>query len=171
MFTVVFSHLANPPPCVLQPDLVKLKITSFPMLLYEMQRGHFSVTFAGIGGLFLLKGCFQLRVLGKHVTWKCGEKRDLLTSSQIPWWLLEAIVDLISAVTTAVQEESFQQVADVPSHKDQGFTIIVPRTDVGSKSNHSPPAFDTLTSNLYGDVRISFFHFTFDKANNYLAGL
>lgn len=40
------------------------------MLLYEMQRGHFSVTFGVIGGLFLLQGCFKPRFLGKHVTWK-----------------------------------------------------------------------------------------------------
>lgn len=46
----------------------------------------------------------------------------------------------MSAITMAVQEESFWQVAYVSSLKDQGFTITIPRTDVESKSNHSPPA-------------------------------
>lgn len=40
----------------------------------------------------------------------------------------------------AIQEESLWQVADVSSLKDEGFTITIPRTDVESKSDHSPPA-------------------------------
>lgn len=53
-------------------------------------------------GLLSAQGSGKIRNLEK----KCGETRDLLTSLQIPWWLLEAIVNLISAITMAIQEES-----------------------------------------------------------------
>lgn len=96
--------------------------------------GHWRVVFDS--GLLSPKSSGKLCILEK----KCGEKRDLLTSLQIPWWLLEAIVDLVSAITMAVQEESFWEAADISSLKDQGFTITIPRTDVKSKRNHNPPA-------------------------------
>lgn len=49
----VISHLAKNPPVYLQPDLVRLKITSFPMLLCARCKG--GIPLSHFGGL---EDCF-----------------------------------------------------------------------------------------------------------------
>lgn len=91
-------------------DVVRHKMISFPMLLYEGCKCTISLShFGGTGGLLSVQGCFQFRVWEmlwkKKCKWNKKERKaKKLTSSQIPWWLLETVTILTTVLARAAQE-------------------------------------------------------------------